>query len=95
MSPDSDRAIASALAGLAAVVSDFVMFGGDMLVSALTLVFTDPTSLLSFLSVLSTYASRVEWLPAGAVESAYNFLILVAVVVLAIGILERIYERAT
>lgn len=79
----AEKMRAGVIGTLAGVAADISMYGGEILISTLLFIAQDAGMILSFMAYLSTYASRVAWIPEGSVEQAYQVVLALVLVVLA------------
>ncbi len=89
----AEKAQAGVIGTLAAIATDWVAFGGDIVLSTLSFVLHDTGLLVSFFAYLSSLAANVPGLPETMIEQAYQIVLLLVVLITAIRIARGIYSR--
>ncbi|WP_181691556.1 hypothetical protein [Natronomonas sp. LN261] len=72
------------LGASAGILLDVLLYGGEFLAALLSVLATDVGSLLTTVSIMSTYvAPAVEWLPEGALNT---LLVVLAAVLVGVNV---------
>lgn len=84
----SDLPGVGAIGGVAGIIGDILINGGDVIVSFLVFLLLEPETWLSLVMYLERLAGMVAWLP----EAIFEQILIVAIVLVIIVSAVRVYR---